>query len=58
LLGKDCGVSLLSPNRLKLRASSPLAQPASKIGSIRIATRFAEIPNCNPFFLQINPDRF
>jgi hypothetical protein len=35
----------LLSNKLKLRSSQPLEHAASAIGSIRVATRFAEIPN-------------
>jgi hypothetical protein len=38
------------PKKLMLRLSSLPAQDASAIGSIRIATRFADIPNFNPSF--------
>jgi hypothetical protein len=36
--------------KLMLRLSSLPAQAASAIGRIRIAARFADIPNCNPSF--------
>jgi hypothetical protein len=58
LLGNGWLVALPLPIKLMPRLSSPPAQAASAIGSTRIATRFADIPNCNPSFENPTPGGF
>ena len=50
LFGNGWLAELPLPIKLMLRLSSLPAQAASATGNIRIATRFADIPNCNPSF--------